>query len=184
VTAFDDSVRNTRPEDYLLLVHGHVHLFRHDWARDRLLADLSGLGYDVVEADLSGCHDAASIRASIAAVPGWPAGPGPGSWPAFTNGLEDLLRPDRPLLVLVLLGIDRLYQLNPTSTETMLDLVASAGRWHLLFGRRLLCLLQTDNLDATLELPQIGATYIEWNRHEWHIDHREGVHRPPWIAPD
>jgi hypothetical protein len=45
VPMFDDSVRGSHPEDYLLLHAGHLHLFRHRWAHDRLVADLSRLGY-------------------------------------------------------------------------------------------------------------------------------------------
>jgi hypothetical protein len=181
VPVFDDSVRGSHPEDYLLLHNGHVHFYRHRWARDRLIADLSRLGYAAIEIDFSSCMHADAVReAMITAVPNWPTGYGQTTWPGFTDGLTDhLLHADRPLLVLVLSGLDRVRRRDETAVLSLLDLLASVARWHLLFGRRLLCLVETG--DPELELPGLGCEHVGWNRHEWLIAHRTGTRLPPWI---
>ncbi|HEY0251600.1 MAG TPA: hypothetical protein VGC41_08735, partial [Kofleriaceae bacterium] len=47
----------------------------------------------------------------------------------------------------------------------ILDVIAIQARPHLLFGRRLLALVQTDVPD--LALPPIGRTSVSWNPREW-----------------
>jgi hypothetical protein len=39
--AFDETVWMTHPEDFQLLHHGHLHLYRHRWALSRLVTDLA-----------------------------------------------------------------------------------------------------------------------------------------------
>jgi hypothetical protein len=166
----------------MLLNSGHLHMYRHRWARDRLVADLTSSGYPMIGVDLSTCVDADTVRdAFIAAVPDWPAGYGRGSWAGFNDGLTDhLLHRERPLVVVVITGFDRCYSRGPDDSLALLDLLAGVARWHLLFGRRLICLIETD--DPDLSLPTLGAEHVGWNRHEWLIAHRTGARHPPWIA--
>ncbi|GAA2887637.1 hypothetical protein Acy02nite_82370 [Actinoplanes cyaneus] len=179
--AFDDSVRGTHPEDYQLLINGHVHFYRHRWALDRLQADLGSLGYVLITADLSSCKDPNAVRkAVISATPGWPEGYGRGSWAGFIDGLTDhLLNADRHQVVLTLACWGQAHRTRGTEAWALLDHLAGAGRWHLLFGRQLICLIEND--DPDLELPAFGAEYAGWNRHEWFDRHRRGEIVPPWI---
>ncbi|HEY0696583.1 MAG TPA: hypothetical protein VGD43_02100 [Micromonospora sp.] len=181
---FDDSVRGTHPEDYQLLQHGPLHFYRHRWARERLLVDLEALGYEPIEVDLGSCRDPGAVRrAVIQAVPGWPTGYGEGTWAGFADGLTDhLLHADRQQVVLVLTGWGTAYRADSTEALVLLDLLAGVARWHLLFGRRLICLVETD--DPHLELPGLGGEQVGWNRHEWLYPHRMGSRIPPWIEPD
>ncbi|MGW4214381.1 barstar family protein [Lentzea sp. NPDC004789] len=179
---FDDDVRGSHPEDFQLLHNGHVHLFRHPWALSRLVTDLAALGYEIVEVDVAACADADGLRAAvIAAVAEWPDGYGHGSWPGFRDGLTDhLLTAGRPLVVLVLKGLDGVRRADEESVRILLDLVASIGRWHLLFGRRLICLVETG--DVELDTGPLGGEPAGWSRHEFLLVHRTGERLPPWIT--
>ncbi|WP_281901073.1 barstar family protein [Phytohabitans aurantiacus] len=178
---FDDSVRGTHPEDFLLLNAGHIHLYRHRWSVDRLLADLTALDYAAIYVDLATCGDADAVRdAVIEAVPDWPAGYGRASWDGFADGLADhLLHDARPLAVVVLAGFDLAPRQCASDSLVLLDLLASMARWHLLFGRRLICLIKTDEPD--LQLRAVGAEHVAWNRHEQLMTHRTSARRPPRI---
>jgi hypothetical protein len=181
VGVFDDSGHGASGEDFALLQNGHVHLVRHAWARGRLLDDLTALGYAVAVADLGGCASPGDLRATvIAAVPGWPEGYGAGNWDAFVDGLSDhLLDHAHPRRVVVLDGFDAYLERDPHNAHLLLEVMARAGRWHLLFGRRLICLVMTD--DPHLDLGTVGAQPVGWNRHEWLLAHRDGTTPPPWI---
>lgn len=165
----------------MLLQSGHLHLYRHPWALDRLLVDLRALGYETVRADLARCADDQAVReAVIDAVPGWSPGDWHPSWHGFANGLrEHLLHEGRELTVLVLQGFDQARRNDKTQVAILLDQLAHAARWHLLFGRRIICLIGT--ADSDLDLPPVGAEFVSWNRHEWLLAHRTGTRRPPWI---
>jgi hypothetical protein len=184
VVVFDDSVWETHPEDFQLLQNGHLHLFRQAWALDRLATDLTALGYEIVEVDTASCGHADGLReAVIAAVADWPSGYGQGSWPGFNDGLMDyLLTAERPLLVLVLKGLDQARSRDEAAVFALLDHLASIARWHLLFGRRLICLIETDDVD--LDISGLGGERVRWSRHEFLIAHRTGQRRPPWIRAD
>ena len=181
---FDDNVWDSHPQDFLLLQHGHVHLVRHEWALDRLLTDLQALDYPVVAADFASCADADAARAAvIAAIHEWPADYGATTWPGFCDGLTDyLLDVATPQRVLVLNRFDRFADRNHEEAERLLDLLVGCARWHLLFGRRLICLVQTDNPELSFD--DLGAEPASWNPHEWLLAHRMGERLPPWIAHD
>ena len=123
-----------------------------------------------------------SVRGCIiGAVPDGPDDYGRTTWPGFIDGLTDhLLSPRRELVVLVLSGFDQAAARPETEVMVLLDLLACIGRWHLLFGRRLICLVGTDNPD--LDLSPLGAEHVRWNRHEFSLVHRSGARVPPWIA--
>jgi hypothetical protein len=175
VPVFDDSVRRTHPADFELLNGGHLHFFRHRWALDRLHTDLGALGYALLTVDLASCETPDALRGAVAAaVPGWPEGLRLG------DGLTDhLLDADRPQVVLTVTGWDRAHRTLGTEAWRLLDLLAHAARWHLLFGRRLIVLIETSDPDADVA---VGTEHIGWNRHEWLLKHRTGERIPPWIG--
>jgi hypothetical protein len=183
VVAFDDDIRGTHPEDFQLLHYGHLHLFRNRWALSRLVTDLAGLGYEVAEVDAASCDGADGLRdAMIAAIDDWPSDYGRDSWPGFNDGLMDyLLTAECPLVVLVLRGLDQVRGKDEASVLALLGLLASIARWHLLFGRRLICLIETDDIE--LDTGALGGERPGWSRHEFLLVHRTGERLPPWITP-
>jgi hypothetical protein len=183
VVVFDDDVQRTHPEDFHLLQNGHLHLFRHAWALSRLVADLVGLGYEVVEVDMVSCDGADSLRdAVIAVIDDWPSDYGRGTWHGFNDGLMDYLLTSKcPLVVLVLKGLDQVRGKDEASVLALLEGLASSARWHLLFGRRLICLVETDDIE--LDTGALGGKRPGWSRHEFLLAHRTGERLPPWITP-
>jgi hypothetical protein len=74
--------------------------------------------------------------------------------------------------VVVLERFDQLYSRTPEWAWTFLDIFASQSRRHLLFGERLLVLLQSD--DPRLLVRPVGACPVGWNRREW-LDSSRGL---------
>lgn len=74
-------------------------------------------------------------------------------WEANSNGLA-----------IVLTGYHAFAQRCPAAAHALLDVIARQSRVALLFGRRMLCLVQTD--DPQLRFPPIGAVKVAWNAEE------------------
>jgi RNAse (barnase) inhibitor barstar len=66
-------------------------------------------------------------------------------------------------LVLVLKRYDAFAARDPRAAQAILDIIAVQARHAMLFGRRLLCLAQSD--DPTLRFAPVGATPILWSDH-------------------
>ena len=86
--------------------------------------------------------------------------------------LENLVVPDSGGLALVLNHYDRIFKPGPgyashggSTAEIVLSIFANAVRYHMLFGRRLLILVQSD--DPKIELGRLGGVAAGWNRREW-----------------
>ena len=86
--------------------------------------------------------------------------------------LDDLVVPDSGGLALVLNHYDRFFKPvhNRASDETstakvVLSIFAKAVRYHMLFGRRLLILVQSD--DPKIEFGRLGGVAASWNHREW-----------------
>lgn len=82
--------------------------------------------------------------------------------------------------MLVLDHLDVGRAVDPHGMHILVDERARFGRWHLLFGRRLIVLVVTDN--PHLELGVVGGENVGWNPHEQLLAHRDGSRLPPWIA--
>jgi hypothetical protein len=82
--------------------------------------------------------------------------------------LDDLVVPDSGGLVIVLNQYDRIYepvQHGVSYAETVLSIFAKAARHHMLFGRRLLILVQSD--DPNIQFGRLGGVAAQWNDREW-----------------
>lgn len=91
------------------------------------------------------------------------------------NALNDCLRdvvhqyygwtPGTTGLALVLTGYDAFAGQCPDEAWTTLDLVAKCSRVASLLGRRLLCLVQSN--DPNIQFEPVGAMTPHWNDAEW-----------------
>jgi RNAse (barnase) inhibitor barstar len=86
--------------------------------------------------------------------------------------LEDLVVPDSGGLALVLNHYDRFFKPvhnlasdGGSTAEVVLSIFAKAVRYHMLFGRRLLILVQSD--DPKIEFGRLGGVGAGWNHREW-----------------
>lgn len=84
---------------------------------------------------------------------------------ALNDCLSELPVPAESGRVVVLERFDRLYASTTEWAWDLLDIFASQSRGHLLFGERLIVLLQSD--DPRLSTRSVGACAVGWNPREW-----------------
>src|SRR5262245_51918812 len=89
---------------------------------------------------------------------------------AFNDCLSEIDIPNVGGTALVLVAFDTFAARFPKQAWTILDIIATHSRRALLFGRRLLALVQSDN--PKIQLQVIGATPIGWNPQERLNKHR------------
>lgn len=92
---------------------------------------------------------------------------------------EDIVVPDEGGLVLIFYHYDRFQKAiridntdGRTFAEIVLDVLARAVRYQMLFGRRLLILVQSD--DPRIRFDNLASVSADWNRHEW-LDKKRGL---------
>lgn len=85
---------------------------------------------------------------------------------------DDLVVPDSGGLVVVLNHFDLLHKLvhdqasdERSTAEVVLHIFAKAVRYNMLFGRRLLILVQSDN--PNIGFGRLGGAVALWNHREW-----------------
>jgi RNAse (barnase) inhibitor barstar len=84
---------------------------------------------------------------------------------ALNDCLSDLAIPDPGGRVLVFAHYDQVARQWPEMAWHVLDIIADQSRSFLLFGRRLIALIQTD--DPQLVFDPVGACPVSWNSREW-----------------
>ena len=84
---------------------------------------------------------------------------------ALNDCLSDLEIPEDSGWVLVLRRYDHFSERNPEVAWTVLDIVQRNSHIFLLFGRRLLALIQSN--DPQIHFQPIGAFPVWWNWKEW-----------------
>src|ERR1044072_5062261 len=92
------------------------------------------------------------------------------------DGLNDCLRdieiPEASGRVIVFHRYDLFASKFPRESYHLLDIIETNSRLHLLLGRRLLALVQSD--DPTISFDSVGAHPVSWNRREW-LNKRRGL---------
>jgi hypothetical protein len=73
--------------------------------------------------------------------------------------------PNTTGLVLVFTGYDAFAARCSRAAQVVLDILADQSRSAALFGRRLICLAQSD--DPGIRFAPVGATPVVWNDAEW-----------------
>jgi len=84
---------------------------------------------------------------------------------ALNDCLCDIAVPDQGGRVIVFHQYDWFFKLLPEVAWHVLDIFASNARIHLLFGKRLIVLVQSD--DPRINFKPVGACPVYWNRREW-----------------
>jgi len=88
-----------------------------------------------------------------------------GNLDAFNDGLSGYPFPPSNKAVLALVGFHSLVRANKNSSDVVLDLLEYHSRQFLLFSKRLIVLVQTD--DNRFLPPLAGGRTPQWNREEW-----------------
>jgi hypothetical protein len=150
-----------------LLQNGAVNLFWRPAILAEALDNLSKLGYEIGEVS---CRSGrSSLYKQFSRILHWKEQFGYYPWSGDLNALSDGLS-DYPFgsagrSALVLDGFHLLANEDSEYAHAVLDIIESRARDHLLTGKILICLVQTD--DNHYECPHIGCRHANWNRREW-----------------
>ena len=163
--------------DWIILRDGGVHLY---WRQEILADELNGLksnGYKIVSFDASEWQSASEweserrMHESLKAQLSFPDYYGKNLDALDECMLDDLVVPDSGGLALVLNHYDRFSKpvhnlaSDERTTEVVLSIFAKAVRYHMLFGRRLLILVQSD--DPKIKFGRLEGVAACWNHREW-----------------
>lgn len=157
--------------DWRLLQNGPVSLyFRHD-ALDSDVAWLRDHGYRVEVLECRAWANEHAMHEAFAAKLAFPDHYGM-NLDAMNDAISDVDVPAESGLVIVLDRFDDFASHHRTVAQAVLDLLADNARRFLLFGRRLLVLVQSD--DPRISFAPVGATAVSWNPKEW-LDRDRGL---------
>ena len=153
--------------EWRLLQPGPITMYVRPEYLDEDVAELSAKGYRVHRLRCSQWKSASAMWQELADE--LELEHTPSNFNALDDLLEDIDVPDVGGVAIVLDDFQALRH----SPDVLLEVLARSSRWWLLFGRRLIVLLRTDDPDFVP--PAVGATTPEWNGREWFTAAREGV---------
>ena len=175
---FNNTPEDWKRLDWQILRDGGIQLY---WRREYLVQETKWFAvhnYDVYEFACDTWSSPEAMFSDLGRVlrlPDW--------WGQNVNALDDCMD-DLPLTesrgaVMVLTNFDvyaagsgsALMHSGRPEAEVILDILAQASRFHLLNGRRLVVLVQTN--DPKLRIPELGGMTPQWNRREWLNSKRE-----------
>lgn len=149
--------------DWALLQNGACTLY----SRPEILAEdaawLTRHGYQLDRFDCSTWTSEAIMHDQLASQLNFPDYYGR-NLDAFNDCLCDLAIPEEGGRGLIFDRYDRLAAIDLYAAWSLLDIIEHRSRMHLLFGRRLLALVRSD--DPELSFEPIGANAVDWNRRE------------------
>jgi hypothetical protein len=170
MAAFDPDTDLSDDLALRLMVNTSVTLF---WRTEVLRQSTSWLeshGYQVTQFDASDWSTDRDLHRDIAAALNFPAYFGY-NLDALNDCLRDVVSqdygwaPDTTGLALVFTGYDAFAARRPRTAQIVLDIMADQSRSALLVGRRLMCLVQSN--DPHIRFEPVGATGVAWNDAEW-----------------
>ncbi len=179
MAAFRDSELNNHYEqgqlrerlDWALLKCGPIALFHQPAVLSASALWLKQHGYVIAEADCGSCDSKTAVLGTIGQALGFPDGPNP-NLDSFNDDFYNIEVPEDGGYALVLLRFDRVAKKLPRIAEELLNILANASRDQMLFGRRFLCLVQSDNPE--LHFGPVGGLAPCWNPQEW-LDKDRGL---------
>lgn len=170
MAAFDPGAELPGQLDFLLLRNTFVTMFWDTTILEPTVAWLGDHGYHVVPIDAAEWTDEADLHRDIAAALDFPDYYGE-NLDALNDCLRDVVScdygndADATGFVLVLHHYDGFAAAAPRVAHAVLDIFADRARGALLIGRRMMCLVQSD--DPRLTFPPVGAAPVLWNDAEW-----------------
>jgi hypothetical protein len=170
VPPFDPDANLTEDQAYRLAMNSAVTLFRRPEALDETTGWLADHGYQLVRLDAGAWHSQADFHRDIQIALDFPDYYGH-NLDAFNDCLRDVATyaygasRDATGTILVFTGYDAFAAREPRAAQVILDIIAGNARHAMLFGHRMLCLVQSN--DPNLDFDPVGATPVTWNSAEW-----------------
>lgn len=170
MAAFDPETDLSQDLAYRLLINTSVTLFWRPQVLDETTAWLSAHGYQVTGIDASQWSTEHDLHRDIAAALSFPDYYGR-NLDALNDCMRDVVSqdygwaPGTTGLALAFTGYDAFAARCPRAAQIVLDIMADHSRSAALFGRRLTCLIQSNDPHICFE--PVGATAVTWNDAEW-----------------
>jgi hypothetical protein len=171
VTAFRDHPSEFERLDWRILQNGAIALYYRPAILDEDAAWLAQQGYRVHHLDGARWESAADFHAEAKRVLGF-ADHYSGSLGALNDSLGELEVPNDGGMAIVLRRFDVLTRRDARLAHALLDALESASRHFLLFGKRLIALVQSD--DPRIRFERVGERPVCWNAREW-LDSNRGL---------
>ena len=164
MAAFSDDPETLQRVDWRLLQTGPVTLY---WRPEYMRQDVECLeahGYLIHHFDVTDWNDLTKMHGEFQSKLAFPSYYGK-NLDALNDCLSDIAIPNDAGTALTFAHFDSLIATQPTVAAALLDILADNSRRAMLFGKRLIALVQTDSPD--LRTGPIGATTGNWNCREW-----------------
>lgn len=150
--------------DYRLLRDGGVILYHSDAILHDNLAWLRGEKYEAHEFDARTWTSEEAFHADVAETLKFPEYYGR-NLDAFNDCMGDVEVPLAGGMAIVIRHVDAVNLRDGQLVPLVLDIIVDTTRTNLLFGPRLLTLLQSEN--PGIVFPTVGAVSVAWNPKEW-----------------
>jgi hypothetical protein len=162
-----NSIDDFQRADWPLLQNGAVNLFWRQAIYEDAQVDLEALGYEV--AKLTCRKGVESFKLQLSSALEWRDRFGYEPWDGNFDALHDALRfypfGASKRSVIAIDGYQDYVKADRQRSSSLLDLLEASARDHLLLGKTLIILIQTD--DATYVCNNIGGRSAQWNNKEW-----------------
>lgn len=179
MAVFHSEDDNDQRRDWAILREGGVALY---WRPEALRIDLGWLesnGYDIVEFDAARWNSEEQMHDALRTGLSFPYYYGKNLNALNDCMWSDLVVPDPGGLALVFQHYDKFAKIDRTPdpndkdlAQVVLHILARAVWYHMLFGRRLLILVQSD--DPQIRFDNLAGISANWNPREWLNKNREG----------
>lgn len=160
---FRDRSEDFQRLDWHILQNGAIALYHKRAVLDEDRAILAALGYRVHVLDAGTWQSATDMHEDVQRALSFPQYYGR-NLAALVDCLSDLNIPTDGGVALVVRHFDKFARLEPALATAVLEALESTSRHHLLFGRRFLAMVQSD--DATVRFAPVGARPVVWNPRE------------------
>lgn len=164
--------------DFRLVQNTSVTLFWRSSLLDETVDWLQSHAYRVMDFEAGSWSSPADMYTDVAAALSFPAYFGC-NLDAFNDCMADVASGrygwDASAdtgLVIVLRAFDAFTAADRRTAQIMLDIVAAQARFAILFGHRIICLVQSNDPSTVFE--PVGAVPVIWNDAEW-ADTRRGL---------
>lgn len=171
MTAFRDHPSEFERLDWRILQNGAIALYYKPSILEEDAAWLAQHGYRMHQLDGARWESAADFHHDAKRGLGFPDHYS-GSLGALNDCLAELGVPADGGMAIVLRHFDVLARRDARFAHALLDALESASRRFLLFGRRLIALVQSD--DPRIRFDRVGERPVCWNAREW-LDSSRGL---------
>jgi hypothetical protein len=170
MAAFDPETDLSQDRAFRLLTNTSVTLFWRPQILNETTAWLSDHGYQVTRFDAAAWSTEHDLHRDVATTLSFPDYYGR-NLDALNDCMRDVVSqdygwaPNTTGLALVFIGYDAFTARCPRAAHIVLDIMADHSRAAALFGRRLMCLVHSN--DPNIRFEPVGATPVAWNDAEW-----------------